>query len=114
MILMPPPILVELNAKFRALSTVDYMQCLKMVHRFPEVTAPALAEDSSVYRDDPEAWIEGTDFGIQDVCSKCSSTHPSLSITARSLYQTRNPGASTSTKCIGMTFPKSLESAKLM
>ena len=87
MILMPSPIAVGLNGTFKSLSTEDYMQRLKTVHHFPDVFALSLAENLSLYRDAPEAWIEGTDFRIQVVCLDCSSTNPSLSLTARSSYQ---------------------------
>jgi hypothetical protein len=50
------------------LSTEEFEHRLKTVHHFPDVFAVALAENLSVYRDDPEAWVDGTDFAIQDVC----------------------------------------------
>ena len=105
MILTPSLIVVGLNATFKALSTEDYMQRLKTVHHFPEVVALSLAENLSVYRDDPEAWIEGNDFGIQDVCSYCSSTNFSLLLIARSSYQIWKPGTSISTRWTRTTFP---------
>ncbi|CZR68135.1 uncharacterized protein PAC_18034 [Phialocephala subalpina] len=58
---------VGLNATFKPLSTEDFQQHLKTVHDFPEVFAVTLTENLSLYRDDPEAWVKGTDFAIQDL-----------------------------------------------
>jgi hypothetical protein len=72
---------VGLNATFKPLSTEDFQQHLKTVHDFPEVFAVSLAENLSLYRDDPEAWVKGTDFAIQDVCSYSVSTKVSPLLT---------------------------------
>ena len=56
-----------LTATFQPLSTEEFKQRLLTVHGFPEVFALSLAENLSVYRDDPEAWVEGTDFAMRDV-----------------------------------------------
>lgn len=61
------PKAVGLHATFRSLSTDQFTQRLKKVHNIPDVFALALAEDFSVYRDDPDAWVVGTDVAIQDV-----------------------------------------------
>lgn len=58
---------VGLHATFRSLSTDQFTQRLKKVHNIPDVFALALAEDFSVYRDDPDAWVVGTDVAIQDL-----------------------------------------------
>ena len=62
------PVAVGLQATFKPLSTKEFEERLKTVYKFPDVFAVALAENLSVYRDDPEAWSDGTDFAIQDVC----------------------------------------------
>lgn len=55
------------------MSTAEYMHRLQHIHGFPEVFALSLAENLSVYRDAPEAWVEGTDFAMRDV-----SAYPKL------------------------------------
>jgi hypothetical protein len=49
------------------LSTEEFKQRLTGVHHFPEFIATALAENLSMYRDDPEAWTGNSDFAIRDV-----------------------------------------------
>src|SRR5258708_36243965 len=59
---------VGLKATFKELSTEDYNQRLLKVYQFPEHLALTLAENLSVYRDNPEAWVEGADYSLRDVC----------------------------------------------
>jgi hypothetical protein len=63
------PAAVGLNATFSPPSAEDFKQRLMNVHDFPEVFAVTLAENMSLYRDNPDAWVKGTDFALREVSS---------------------------------------------
>jgi hypothetical protein len=44
------------------------------MHGFPEVFAVSLTENILMYRDNPDAWVKGTDFEAKDVslCHRCA------------------------------------------
>jgi hypothetical protein len=55
------------SATFKSLSTEDFTARLRDVHQFPDFIALALAENLSMYRDDPEAWTGNAEFALRDV-----------------------------------------------
>lgn len=65
--ILTTPIVVGLNATFVSLSTEEFKQRLQTLHGFPDVFAVALAENLSLLRDAPNAFVEGTNFALQDV-----------------------------------------------
>jgi len=58
---------VNKQATFKSLSTEEFTQRLISVYDFPRFIALALAENLSMYRDDPEAWVGNADFAARDL-----------------------------------------------
>lgn len=77
---------VDKEATFKSLSTEEFAQMLTSIHHFPSFIAVALAENLSMYRDDPEAWTGDADFAVRDVTlPRVRGTSTNLSL--NSLYR---------------------------